>query len=374
MNGLRDPKHLGIPELICEDGSKSYETMFMRLQRAVNGSSPERRSVHCCTEINPPGVSVFIGQSKCKESLTELHLQAIPVQVQVLSVLGFLATGTFQREIGDRSGISQSTFSRILPDVLRGIIGLCPQLIRFPYSAQEQRDVRQDFLRKTGFPNVIGAIDCTHVAIRAPHVNEYMYVNRKNFHSINVQLICDARMAILNAVARWPGSTHDSFIVRNCSVGNRLEAGAGRDGWLLGDRGYPLKTWLLTPIAHTETAEEAHFNTVHARARSVVERSIGMLKGRWRCLDASGERLLYDPEKVCQIILACCVLHNMCLNHGIELLEEEMRMDEDDHPPLPADRNAHITALRRREVIHQLYQQSMPDLPKLGNHLTNRLV
>ncbi|RXN11623.1 nuclease HARBI1 [Labeo rohita] len=128
--------------------------------------------------------------------------QAIPVQVQVLSVLGFLATGTFQRETGD--------------------------------SAQEQREVRQDFLRKTGFPNVIGAIDCTHVAIRAPHVNEYMYVNRKNFHSINVQLICDARMAILNAVARWPGSTHDSFIVRNCSVGNRLEAGAGRDGWLLG--------------------------------------------------------------------------------------------------------------------------------------------
>lgn len=119
-----------------------------------------------------------------------------------------------------------------------------------------------------------------------------------------------------------------------------------------------MKTWLLTPIAHTETAEEAHFNTAHARARSVVERSIGMLKGRWRCLDASGGRLLYDPEKVCQIILACCVLHNLCLNNGIELREEEMRMDLDDHPPLPADRNAHITALRRRrEVIHQLYQQ-----------------
>src|SRR4029434_8255145 len=27
---------------------------------------------------------------------------------------------------------------------------------------------------------------------------------------------------------------------------------------------------------------------------------------------------VYDPEKVCQIILACCVLHNICLNHGIE--------------------------------------------------------
>src|SRR4029434_1849721 len=61
-----------------------------------------------------------------------------------------------------------------------------------------------------------------------------------------------------------------------------------------------------------------------------------MLKGRWRCLDASGGRLLYDPEKVCQIILACGVLHNICLSHGIELGEDEMRMDQDDHPPIPA--------------------------------------
>src|SRR4029434_1201054 len=79
--------------------------------------------------------------------------QAIHVQVQVLSVLGFLATGTFQREIGDRSGISQSSLSRILPDVLSSIIRLCPQFITFPYSAQEQQNVKEDFLHKTGFPN-----------------------------------------------------------------------------------------------------------------------------------------------------------------------------------------------------------------------------
>src|SRR4029434_11328929 len=82
-----------------------------------------------------------------------------------------------------------------------------------------------------------------------------------------------------------------------------------------------------------------------------------MLKGRWRCLDAQGGRLLYDPEKVCQIILACCVLHNICVSHGIELGENEMRMDQDDHPLIPAGWNTHITALRRLELIHQLYQQ-----------------
>ena len=86
-----------------------------------------------------------------------------------------------------------------------------------------------------GLPNVIGAIDCTHILIRAPSVDEYVYVNRKNVHSINTQIICDADMLITSVVARWPGSTHDSFILANSRVGARLEAGAARGGWLVGE-------------------------------------------------------------------------------------------------------------------------------------------
>ncbi|KAJ8364930.1 hypothetical protein SKAU_G00137610 [Synaphobranchus kaupii] len=81
--------------------------------------------------------------------------QAIPVEVQVLTILGFLATGTFQREIGDRSGISQPSVSRIMPAVLRGIIRLSRQYIKFPYTAEELQNVKDDFVRTTGFPNVI---------------------------------------------------------------------------------------------------------------------------------------------------------------------------------------------------------------------------
>jgi len=39
--------------------------------------------------------------------------KAIPVHIQLLSTLGFLATGTFQREVGDICGISQPSVSRI---------------------------------------------------------------------------------------------------------------------------------------------------------------------------------------------------------------------------------------------------------------------
>lgn len=54
-------------------------------------------------------------------------------------------------------------------------------------------------------------VEQPHVAKRALHAN--VYVNRKNYHSINVHLICSAHMAILNAVARWPVLAHKFFIV-----------------------------------------------------------------------------------------------------------------------------------------------------------------
>ncbi|KAG7217726.1 hypothetical protein INR49_020971 [Caranx melampygus] len=47
-------------------------------------------------------------------------------------------------------------------------------------------------------------------------------------------------MVLTTLVARWPGSAHDSLVLTHCSVGNRLQAGAARDGRLLGDSGYGL--------------------------------------------------------------------------------------------------------------------------------------
>ncbi|KAK0140061.1 putative nuclease HARBI1 [Merluccius polli] len=218
--------------------------------------------------------------------------RSIPVQVQVLTTLGFLATGTFQRELADMSGISQPSLSVIMPAVWRGLIALTPRCIKFPYAAVEQANIKTQFVAMSSFPNVIGAIDGTHVAIKAPTTDEYAYVNRKQYHSVNVQIICDAEITFLNVVARWPGSTHDSFMLRQSSVGRRLQAGAVQDGWLLGDSGYPLTSWLLTPFPNPQNQAQQTYRA------QVVERSIGLLKSRWRCLDKSGGVLQYTPEKL----------------------------------------------------------------------------
>lgn len=48
---------------------------------------------------------------------------------------------------------------------------------------------------KFNSPHAIGCIDCTHVAIapppyQHPEYPEHIYVNRKGYHSMNVQLVC----------------------------------------------------------------------------------------------------------------------------------------------------------------------------------------
>jgi len=49
----------------------------------------------------------------------------------------------------------------------------------------EEANIKAQFEARAGFPNVIGAIDCTPIAIKAPSHDEFVYVNRKHFHSIN---------------------------------------------------------------------------------------------------------------------------------------------------------------------------------------------
>ena len=60
-------------------------------------------------------------------------------------------------------------------------------------------------------------------------------MNRKNFHSINTQVICDATLRVTDLVAKWPGSTHDSFVPMNSGTGIQFNEGEMPGGWLLGE-------------------------------------------------------------------------------------------------------------------------------------------
>lgn len=83
-----------------------------------------------------------------------------------------------------------------------------------------------------------------------------------------------------------------------------------------GDAGYPSEPWLVTPFrAADEGSGESEFNRRHALGRGIIERTIGVLKNRFRCM-LGARQLHYDPTKSAQIVNVCCALHNICLEYG----------------------------------------------------------
>ena len=78
-------------------------------------------------------------------------------------------------------------------------------------------------------------------------------------------------------------------------------------GVLIGDDGYGLTPFLMTPYRNPTTTEEQMFNTCHSKARVTIEQSFGQLKRRFPIL-RYGVRLKLDRVATC--IAACFVLHN----------------------------------------------------------------
>ncbi|XP_040068045.1 putative nuclease HARBI1 [Ixodes scapularis] len=283
---------------------------------------------------------------------------SLPVGVQVLLALRFYASGSFQSVVGDVANISQSSSSRIINGVSSALCDLANSGIKFSTTSRAALLTARGFLEINGFPKVLGCIDGTHIALKIAKKEQHLYRNRKGYDSLNVQAICNASNEITQLTVKWPGSTHDSFMWRNCDLADKFEAGNMPDGWLLGDAGYPLHPWLMTPFRKPRKKEEENYNECLTKTRQVIERTFGILKSRFRCLDRSGGVLQYTPSVCCRITVASAVLHNYCIRHHVSLAEpresEDEEEEEDDRPTTARD-TATGTAVRN-ELVNSVFK------------------
>ena len=176
---------------------------------------------------------------------------AVSPALQLLSALRFYASGSFEQVVGDTVHIHKSTVCRIIKRVTEALLAFRGRFIQWP-SRDECRAYQQEMHENHGFPCVEGCIDGTHIRIVRPQQYEEAYVNRKNYHSINVQVVSvGADLRITDVVANWPGSTHDAFVLRQSGVHQRFQEHQlprTPNGVLLGDSAYPLLPWLMTPF------------------------------------------------------------------------------------------------------------------------------
>ncbi|XP_071944610.1 putative nuclease HARBI1 [Antedon mediterranea] len=244
---------------------------------------------------------------------------SVPPVLQVCTALRFYATGVMHNVSGDIAGIHESTACRIIRKVSLAFEAKLRQYVTFHNNNHEIMRAKIGFHEKAGFPNVVGAVDGTHIRMQAPKDNEFMYVNRKGYHSLNVQVVCNHEMKFTNAVIRWPGATHDSRIFRNSELCTIFERGEV-DGYLIGDKGYPLRPFLLTPYFNPVHPHQQRYNRIHAVTRSIVERTIGVWKRRFRSMH---EENRMSPQRICAVIAATMVLHNIARDLKLPDIDDE---------------------------------------------------
>ncbi|GAB1860464.1 Putative nuclease HARBI1 [Camponotus japonicus] len=122
----------------------------------------------------------------------------------------------------------------------------------------------------------------------------------------------------------------------------------------LGDSAYPLLPFLITPkLNQPPRSPGALYTDCHVRARCSVERTIGVLKGRWRYLRK--ERALhYTPEFAARIVNATCLLHNIAKQYNVA--ENEIYREENIKAEEIEIKNANMRA-RGNAVQETLIQQ-----------------
>lgn len=195
-------------------------------------------------------------------------------------------------------------------------------IIKAP-NEEESRQNSELFKKFSALSGVVGAIDGTYINIKAPQHYPERYINRKCFFAITLQAICNANLKFIDVFVGYPSSVSDKRIFINSDFYNNVLLGKyifPNDYFIIGDKAYPILDWCLVPYIDRGnlTNQQKKINTTLAKSRQCIERAFALLKGRFR-------RLKYldmsRTDLIPSVILACCVLHNICLNTDDLMLE-----------------------------------------------------
>lgn len=247
-----------------------------------------------------------------------------------------LSSGESLQIIGDLFGLNQSTVSQVTWRFVESMEERGLHHLQWPSKETEMEDIKSKFEKIRGFRNCCGAIDITHIVMNIPAVdpaNNVWYDREKNYSMI-LQGIVDPEMRFRDIIAGWPGSLTDALVLRNSGFFKLTEEGKRLDGkslqlsegielreYIIGDTGFPLLPWLLTPYQGKGLSDiEAEYNKRHSATRMVAQMALARLKDVWRIIH--GVMWMPDKNRLPRIVLVCCLLHNIVIDMEDEMLDE----------------------------------------------------
>ncbi|XP_065869897.1 protein ALP1-like [Euphorbia lathyris] len=254
---------------------------------------------------------------------------------EVAIALRRLSSGDSFSNVGDLFGINRSTVSHITWRFVeameeRGLHHLC-----WPSTEAEMEDIKHKFEKNHGLPNCCGVIDTTHIVMTLSTVDDSndAWIDQEKNHSMALQAIVGPDMRFLDVSIGYPGSLSDALVLQYSDFfklseerkrlnGKKIEVKKGTElrEYIIGDEGFPLLPWLLTPFQPALHDYQVEFNKRHSATLTVAQIALAKLKEIWRIIH--GTMFMPDKNKLPRIVLICCLLHNIVIEMEDKVLDE----------------------------------------------------
>ena len=232
-----------------------------------------------------------------KETVAEVP---IPPEIRLAVCLYRLGRGDYLHTISELTGLGTSTVCEIIVEVSSAIVSTLWQSSvakLFPSNLLELEESMTSFEELWQFPCCFAAVDGCHLPIKCPIgglESAKEYYNFKNFYSIVIMAMVDAKKRFIWASSGFPGNSHDAIIFQSTHIFKEISEdnlipevernynGSNFSPMILGDSAFPFATWLMKPYSNSVfTPQQRYFNYRLSRARMIIECAFGELKGRW---------------------------------------------------------------------------------------------
>ncbi|KAM0866891.1 hypothetical protein ACQ4PT_042336 [Festuca glaucescens] len=331
--------------LSCFEDAQRFESIFKMTRKTFD---------YICSLVKVPSLEDM-------DSYTFVDGRELCLQDRVAVALIRLYSSEPSETLGSSFGVNESII-KLITD--RFIAAVCER----PMHHYEWPDSSKRFKIKAMFGKIHNFHNCCGVVCTA-QIPFGQNSDHEEDESILMRAVIDPEMRFMDIWLEWEGSMNWSCDLQGFDIfkdGVRLKValdGSEVGEYLIGDAGYPLLPWLLTPYQEEDLSDsKAEFNRRHSAATTSLTKVLARFQDTWKFLQ--GQTLCpVNAETLAASIYACCLLHNIVID-----MENDAAKPGIEEPDSCEEvrQFAYGDAAKARDMLSQYFWASMTSASGVG--------